>query len=132
MRMPKNIKINDYTLEEILERHKHWIMEDWIMEDCDGWETMKADLSGADLSGADLRGAYLSGANNIPNIAMACPTDGSFIGWKKVNGYLIKLQIPEDAKRSSATTNKCRCDKALVLGIYDLDGTETEKNHYHK
>ena len=68
---------------------------------------------------------------------MACPTDGSFIGWKKVNDYLIKLQIPEDAKRSSATTNKCRCDKALVLGIYDLDGTETEKtiiinNNYTK
>jgi len=33
------------------------------------------------------------------------------------------LQIPEDAKRCSATTRKCRCDKALVLGITDLDGS---------
>lgn len=53
---------------------------------------------------------------------MACPSDGEFIGWKKVEGKLIKLLIPEDAKRSSATTNKCRCDKAKVLSITDVDG----------
>ena len=34
----------------------------------------------------------------------------------------MKLQIPEDAKRSSATGYKCRCDKAKVLGFYDMDG----------
>jgi hypothetical protein len=34
------------------------------------------------------------------------------------------LQIPEDARRSSATTRKCRCDKALVLDITSLDGKE--------
>ena len=84
-----------------------------------------AYLGGADLRDADLRGAYLRGAKNIPFIPLACPTDGAFIGWKKVRGCLIKLEIPEDAKRSSATTNKCRCDKAKVLGIYDLDGTPT-------
>lgn len=65
---------------------------------------------------------------NMPNLPMACPTEGSFIGWKKVesgyNEYLIKLQIPASAKRSSATTNKCRCSKAKVLGIYDLKGNK--------
>lgn len=30
------------------------------------------------------------------------------------------LEIPADAKRCSATSNKCRCDKAKVLGIVDL------------
>ena len=82
-----------------------------------------ADLSGAYLSGADLRGAYLSGAKEIPYIPLACPSDGAFIGWKKVyNGapYLVKLLIPEDARRSSATTRKCRCDKAQVLAITNL------------
>ena len=86
-----------------------------------------ADLGGADLGGADLRGAYLRGADlrgakEIPYIPFACPSDGAFIGWKKVHGKLVKLQIPEDARRCSATTQKCRCDKALVLAITDEDG----------
>ena len=86
-----------------------------------------ADLSDAYLSDADLRDAYLRdaylrgadlrGAKQIPYIPLACPSDGAFIGWKKVGRYLVKLEIPEDAKRSSATTNKCRCDKAKVLDI---------------
>jgi hypothetical protein len=54
---------------------------------------------------------------------MACPREGSFVAWKKVNNKLVKLEIPADAKRSSATSNKCRCDKAKVLEITDLDGT---------
>ena len=81
-----------------------------------------ADLRGADLGGANLRDAYLGGADlrgakNIPFIPLACPSDGAFIGWKKVNKCIVKLLIPEDAKRSSATTGKCRCDKAKVLEI---------------
>ena len=81
-----------------------------------------AYLGGAYLGGAYLRGAYLRdadlrGAKDIPFIPFACPSDGAFIGWKKVGRYVVKLQIPEDARRCSATTNKCRCDKALVLGI---------------
>ena len=82
-----------------------------------------ANLSGANLSGAYLRGANLRGAKEIPYIPLACPSDGAFIGWKKVHGKLVKLQIPEDARRCSATTQKCRCDKALVLAITDLDGS---------
>ena len=86
-----------------------------------------ADLGGADLRGADLRGAYLrdadlGGAKEIPYIPFACPSDGAFIGWKKVNGKLVKLEIPEDARRCSATSQKCRCDKAKVLAITDTDG----------
>lgn len=81
-----------------------------------------ADLHGAYLRGADLRGTDLRGAKEPPYIPFACPPDGAFIGWKKVNNKLIKLLIPEDARRCSATTNKCRCDKALVLSITDFDG----------
>ena len=68
-------------------------------------------------------GAYLGGAKDIPYIPLACPSDGAFIGWKKVEGKLVKLEIPEDARRCSATTQKCRCDKAKVLAITDLDGS---------
>lgn len=83
-----------------------------------------ANLCGANLRGANLRGAYLYGANlrgaeNVPYIPFACPSDGAFIGWKKVNGLLVKLEIPEDARRCSAAGTKCRCDYAKVLKIID-------------
>ena len=51
---------------------------------------------------------------------------------------LIKLEIPADAKRSSATTSRCRCEKAKVLGFYDslglneLNITELVNNRYEK
>ena len=84
-----------------------------------------ADLNEADITVAVLNDAHLNGAKNIPYIPLACPSEGAFIGWKKVEWkYLVKLQIPEDARRLSATTRKCRCDKALVLDITSLDGNE--------
>ena len=93
-----------------------------------------ADLSGANLSGADLSGAYLPGANlsrvnlsgakNVPYIPMACPDSGGFTAWKKARGKVVKLLVPEDARRSSAAGRKCRCDKAVVLSIQNLDGTD--------
>ncbi len=91
-----------------------------------------ADLSGADLSGADLRSANLSGADLL-NVrydectgffALVCPEEGSFIGYKKANGHIVKLRITEDALRSSATSRKCRCSKAEVLSITTLDGED--------
>ena len=107
---------------------------DLSFADLSGANLRDADLSGADLSGANLsdadlrfanlRGANLSGAINIPFIALSCPSEGTFIGWKKVRDYLIKLEIPEDAKRCSATTNKCRCDKAKVLSITSIKSGE--------
>ena len=81
---------------------------------------LEAIKQGADLRNADLQGANLYGAN-LRNIPINCPSDGAFVGWKKVQDKLIKLLIPEDAKRCSATTYKCRCDKAQVLAITSLD-----------
>ena len=118
-------------LEKILENHRHG-----LNEDCEGWETMRANLRGVDLYRADLSGADLSGAFNVPYIPMVCPEEGEFIGWKKSrDNIIIKLHIPEDAKRSSATTRKCRCSKARVVAFYDLKGneitdvTETKSRH---
>ena len=88
-----------------------------------------ANLDGSFVAGAKVHGSNLNGAKNIPFIPLSCPSEGSFTGWKKVNNeYLVKLQIPEDARRLSATTRKCRCDKALVLDITSLDGEE----HYNE
>ena len=82
-----------------------------------------ADLKNAKFKDANFRWVSLDGAKNIPYIPLACPSEGAFIGWKKVEKkYLVKIQIPEDAKRLSATTRQCRCDKAMVLDITSLDG----------
>ncbi|WP_455909929.1 pentapeptide repeat-containing protein [Dysosmobacter welbionis] len=92
-----------------------------------------ADLSGANLSGADLSEADLSGADYIEKAKnlfypIACPEIGAFVGWKKAkvktSGHecIVKLEITEDAVRSSATGRKCRCSKATVLEIQDLEG----------
>jgi hypothetical protein len=92
-----------------------------------------ADLCGAYLRDAKLRGAYLSDADlsdaiNIPFVPLACPSEGAFIGWKKVENYLIKLEIPADAKRCSATTNRCRCDKAKVISIRSIENNKEIKS----
>ena len=87
-----------------------------------------ADLREATLRGADLRGANLREAKNIPFIPYTCPDTGSFIGYKKANGYIVVLEILSDARRCSATDRKCRCDKAKVLEIQNLDGSKANVN----
>ena len=89
-----------------------------------------ADLRGANLRDADLRGADLRGANlrDAKGCYLSCPTEGSFIGWKKASGHIVKLRIPEDARRSSATGHKCRCDKAYVMEIQNMDGTKATED----
>ena len=108
-----------------------------------GANLCEADLRGANLCEANLRGANLCGANlceadlreadlreanlrGAKGTYMACPTDGSFIGWKKASGYIVKLQIQENARRSSAGDEKCRCDKAFVIEIQNIDGTNAD------
>ena len=97
-----------------------------------------ADFRDADFHDADFHGADFRGANNInevissANIAntelcMQCPEEGSFIGFKKAVGGIVKLRVTESARRSSATTHKCRCSEAEVLEIQNMDGTKSER-----
>jgi hypothetical protein len=81
-----------------------------------------AELLGVDWSFANLTEAELSNAKNIPFVPTVCPDSGSFIAWKKAHGCIVKLLIPKNARRSSATTRKCRADKAKVLAIETEDG----------
>ena len=88
----------------------------------------RADLSGANLSRADLYGANLSGANlsgaKDAELVIArtqiCPTEGAFIGWKKLQGGVIaKLVITHDAKRmNSLGSRKCRASKVFVHEMF--------------
>ena len=82
-----------------------------------------ATLLYANLIGANLIGANLRDAEEVPYIPMVCPEEGDFIGWKRAGDKIVKLHIPQDALRSSATTRKCRCNKAEVIEIYNTDGT---------
>ena len=92
----------------------------------------EADLTSADLSYANLMGANLQLAilDNVRYnectsfFALQCPEKGSFIGYKKARGKIVELLITEDAKRSNATTRKCRCSKAKVLSITNKENTK--------
>ena len=68
-------------------------------------------------------------------IPMACPSEGSFVAWKKTIRQggerpvcsdspeaecLTKLLIPEDARRSSSLGRKCRASHAVVLGSWTI------------
>ena len=89
-----------------------------------GADLREANLREANLREANLRGADLRGAKK-PHVPLTCPEEGSFIGFKSVrDGLIVKLLIPEDAKRSSATSRKCRCNKAKVLSITNMDGSD--------
>lgn len=64
-----------------------------------------------------------------------CPKYGAFTGYKiglTLNDRaflvpcIITIFIPEDARRSSAYSNKCRCDKAKVLDIRTFGGQEVK------
>ena len=142
-------------LKEILDKHLKWLRNEDGGEraDLSGANLSGADLSGANLSGAYLYGANLSGANlsgaylygaylsgadlSGANIELelvnkffpiCCPEYGSFIAWKKAGDkkHIVKLEVTEAAKRSSAYGRKCRCSEAKVLAIELLDGSATD------
>lgn len=107
-------------LKAILGKHLKWLRGE------DGGE--RANLSGADLFGA----GYIEKAKNL-FYPIACPEIGAFIGWKKARGKnsrkecIVKLEITEDALRSSATGRKCRCSKATVLEVQDMNGNTLDQ-----
>jgi hypothetical protein len=89
---------------------------------------IKVDFRGVDFTGSNIN-FNISNFEPLVNettigLSLACPEEGAFIAYKKcVNDTIVKLQICEDAKRSSATTLKCRASKALVL---EIEGGLTE------
>ena len=107
-----------------------------------GADLWVADLSRVNLSGVDLHYATLKNAK-LKNVkyddatqyfALQCPEQGEFVAYKKAydseSGLpcIVKLLIPVDALRNSATSEKCRCNKAKVLSITSLD----DKTKYQK
>lgn len=100
------------------------------------WDLNNINFSNADFKNARVYRADFSGAilNNVKNLNTNCPKEGEFIGYKKcfvgnlqnTRKVIVKLKILSDSRRSSSTTKKCRCDKALVLEIQNLNGSRSK------
>ena len=136
-----------YTPDEIkaiLDKHYKWLRDepdgkradlsyaDLSYADLSSADLSYANLSYADLSAADLRSANLSAAYNLDKaigfmLPIACPEKGAFTAFKACRaGLIVELLIPAEAKRSSATGRKCRCDKAVVVEITDTAGNPVD------
>ena len=129
-------KMNSEEIRKMLENHKKWLFNEsgGIRANLRGANLREANLRGADLRGANLYEANLRGTENIPTYVcpLVCPEEGSFIGFKKAiifnsdilddSHVIVKLKVLENAKRSSATTRKCRCSEAEVISITSLNG----------
>ena len=112
--------MTEERLKKVLEEHKKWLKTRFTIYP----EGRRAYLGGANLEEADLRGVLYD--ENTAMYALACPEKGAFTGFKKAGGYIVELLIPSTAKRSSATTRKCRCSEAEVISITEMDGSKTD------
>lgn len=99
-----------------------YIFNDCTFINCEFNGTFKANLFDCDFD------------THIPYVPMTCPVEGDIIGWKVCRGqnnrtpYLVKLHIPDGAKRTSGLgSRKCRCERAQVLDILHIDGTPAKE-----
>jgi hypothetical protein len=121
-----------------------------------GADLARADLAGANLGGADLARANLARANlaraylaradlaraNLAGANLACAREadyaiactrilpeGDLIVWKNCDRIIVKLKIPEAAKRSHAFGRKCRAEYAIDMGHWDAHGNALPLEH---
>ena len=133
-----------YTVEEmkaILADHAKWLRgEGGARADLSSADLRSANLSYADLRSANLRSADLSSADlryanlrsenlSSADLRSAKPDEktiwphfqicsGGLIVWKKVQGRLVTLLIPGEAKRTASLVGrKCRAEYAVVTWI---------------
>lgn len=119
------------NIDNMVLLHKRWLVRepDGVRArlkpgtNLEGVDLSDADLSCANLHQARLDGAHLHRANLQDTkifVPLACPDSGAFEGWSVIDGFLVHLSIPAEARRCSATTTKCRCEFADVLDIVNL------------
>lgn len=108
MRKPNEVKIGDITLQEIIDRHSHW-----VKRDCDNWKQMRADLSGMDLHNIDfsetnLRQAILHGANLSNSCFISCNLSVADLSYSNLSGCLL---IDADLSLANLdSSNLCKAD----------------------
>ena len=138
-------------LQPILEAHRRWLNGEPNGQRADlrGADLRSADLRGAYLRGAYLRGANLGGANlrdadlrdadlrsadlsgaDLPAFQLV-PEEGAFIAYKKAGGFVLTLEVPAHALRTSSLVGrKCRVSAAKVLKAETVDGQPTEQTRF--
>ncbi len=100
-------------------------------------EIHDCDFTGCDFSETTFWNMYSNCQDMMPFVPLKCPETGSFIGYKKAlvdmnldgeyTWVIVKLRIPEDAKRTSGFSRKCRCSKAEVLEITKPNGEHVNR-----
>lgn len=138
----KGAKFNDSYFGCNDFRHAHLHETDFSNSDFTLANFGNAHFENTDFNGSNLFEANLLGASGLTSIrynnatkyfTLQCPATGEFEAYKKVCAKpdgdicLVKLLIPEDALRSSATSDVCRCSKAKILSITDMDGAKEYK-----
>ena len=102
---------------------------------------INANLDSADFRNAEFEKCDLTDIRYdelTAGIALACPEQGPFVAFKKAHLYsgdrcIVKLYVPADALRSSATSRKCRVSKAKVVAVYKIENgiyTSVKQNAY--
>lgn len=87
----------------------------------------KADLSGINIFGANLHNVILHGVKGLTKDSLwyaqtRILPEGDIIGYKKCrDNIIVKLLIPQDAKRSHGFDRQCKSEFAKVLEIYGSD-----------
>ena len=121
-----NMKLSGYFVSRL----KSVKINKCVMFESEFWKTSFKDVTiyKSNLDDSNLKESNFDNVRLIGNSGtlLKCPEEGSFTGFKKIflgnNPLLCKLEIPADAKRSSAFGRKCRCSKAKVLEIWGKDG----------
>ncbi len=114
------IKKRNLTIKNI--REKKFSNIDFSELNFDSADFRSANFDSADFKSANFDSADFKNCNvfSCNGIALSCPEKGEFIGYKKCqNNIIVELKIFPSAKRSSATTRKCRASKVEVLKLSD-------------
>ena len=86
-----------------------------------------SDMTGIRADDVDLNPENIKGVKGL-YMPLFCPEVGAFTAWKKCReGKVVKLLIPEHAKRQGNTLHSCRASEAEVLEIYDADGNTSDE-----
>ena len=134
----RNVSFRGSILQSCIFDNTLFIDTDFSYSDLRGSSFAGSNLRKCILYSCDARGvnfytSLLEGANlekiitdeSTQYFRLRCPESGYFKGYKKCfNQMMVTLLIPKDAGRSSATSDTCRCSKARVLEISNLDRSQ--------
>lgn len=84
------------------------------------WTRNEPGGSRADLSRAENASLAIAQTRILPS--------GALIGWKKCrDGVVVRMRIPEEAKRSHAFGRKCRAEWVEVLEVIGATALESHR-----